>query len=270
MKRLGRAAGVLVGAGLFLTACGGADQAGFDSAAYEAAGEPALQEDSSSMRVEEQIIRTANVSMEVDDVVRAVSDISDLVSELDGFIQNESVNTYDGDASASITARIPTDRLDGFLDAIADFGDVTNSSVDAQDVTLEVVDLQARISTLEESISRLRALQEQASSVADLVAVEGELAVRQAELESLQARSDYLSRQVEMSTVYLMMNQRDVGPGVSPDFLGGLQNGWNSMLALTAGLITAAGFLAPFLVIAGVVTGVVFIIIGISRRKERS
>ncbi len=259
-----------MGAGLFLTACGGADPSGFDSTAYEAAGEPALQKDSSSIRVDEQIIRTANVAMEVDDILQAVADVSDLISGLDGFIQNESVNTYDGDASASITARIPADRLDGFLDALPDLGDVTNSSIDAQDVTLEVVDLQARITTLEESISRLRALQEQATSVTDLVAVEGELAARQAELESLQARRDYLSRQVEMSTVYLMMNQRDVGPGVSPDFLGGLQNGWNSLLALTAGLITAAGFLAPYLVIAGVVTGVVFIIIAISRRKERS
>ncbi len=259
-----------MGAGIFLTACGGADQStSFDTAPYEAAGEVIPHSDASNIRVDEQIIRTANVTMEVDDASRSVEDISQLVTDLDGFIQSKSVYTYDNDASAMVTARIPATELDGFLVSMTDFGDVTNSSVDAQDVTLEVVDLQARISTLEESITRLRELQAQAASVADLVAVESELAVRQSELESLQARRDYLARQVEMSTVYLTLNQRDVGPGVSPDFLGGLENGWNSLLALTAGLITVAGFLAPYLVIAGVVTGVVFIIIGISRRKDR-
>lgn len=260
-----------MGATALLTACGGANESATpESAIYEAAGESIAVEEPSSLRVDQQIIRIANVSMEVDEVNQSVADISALVSDLDGFIQSESVNSYNGDASASIAAQVPADRLDSFVDALADLGEVTSSSVEAQDVTLEVVDLQARITTLEESISRLRALQQQSSSVADLVAVEGELAARQAELESLQARRDYLSRQVDMSSVYLMLNQRDVGPGVTPDFLGGLQDGWNSVLALTAGLITAVGFLVPYLAIAGAVAVVVFLIIAISKRKERS
>lgn len=230
--------------------------------------ESASMDDSASVRMGEQIIRTANVTMEVDDVSTSMSDIEDAASNLDGFIQNQSVYGND-DVSASLTIRVPAVNLDALLDSVAMLGEVQSSTIDSQDVTVEVIDVEARIDTLKQSIARLEELQRQAESVADLIAVEGELANRQAELESLTARRDYLTRQVEMSTVYIYLDQRDVGPGVSPDFFGGLENGWNAFLALTAGAITAVGFLIPFLAIAGFITAIVFVIIAIARSRDK-
>jgi len=235
----------------------------------EVSAESASMDDSASVRMGEQIIRTANVTMEVDDVSTSMSDIEDAASNLDGFIQNQSVYGNDDDVSASLTIRVPAVNLDALLDSVAMLGEVQSSTIDSQDVTVEVIDVEARIATLEQSIARLEELQRQAESVADLIAVEGELANRQAELESLTARRDYLTRQVEMSTVYIYLDQRDVGPGVSPDFFGGLENGWNAFLALTAGAITAVGFLIPFLAIAGFITAIVFVIIAIARSRDK-
>lgn len=271
---LNRMAGVLglsAAALAVLTACGSGGYESVYEPARDASTEAISAEDDSSVRIDEQIIKTANISLEVANATDAVAEISSLTSNLGGFIQSQSIYSYDDDASGNVTARVPAAKLDVFLDSLAEIGEVLSRSVDAQDVTIEVVDLEARIGTLQESITRLRALQQDATSVADLVAVETELANRQAELESLQARRDYLSRQVDMSTVYISIDQRDVGPGVSPDFLGGLENGWNSFLALTAGLITALGFVIPYLVIGGAITLVVFLIIAISRsrRKDR-
>lgn len=220
-------------------------------------------------RIGEQVIRTASITMEVNDVAAAVSEASELTEEFDGFVQNESLQGIDEDATATMTIRVPADNLDALLESVGSLGEVRSSSVDSQDVTVEVIDIQARITAVEESISRLRVLQQQASSVTDLVAIESELTARQSELESLTAQRDYLSRQVAMSTVYVYLEQRDVGPGTSPNFLGGLQSGWNALLSLAGGSITVLGFLAPFLILAGVITVVVLAIVATVRRRRK-
>ena len=220
----------------------------------------------------QQIIRTAYVSVDVDDVATGVSAIADLTADLEGQLQSQSVQGNGEDSSANMTVRVPASNLDALLASIDTLGEVTSSSVDAQDVAVEVIDLEARITTLEESIDRLRDLQGQAASVADLVTVESELSARQAELESLTARRDYLMRQVELSTAYISLTTTTTGPGVTPDFLGGLERGWNSLISLAAALITLGGFLTPYLPIAGAITAIVLIIVALSRRdrKEKS
>ena len=217
----------------------------------------------------QQIIRTAYVSVDVDDVATGVSAIADLTADLEGQLQSQSVQGTGEDSSANMTVRVPASNLDALLASIDTLGEVTSSSVDAQDVAVEVIDLEARITTLEESIDRLRDLQGQAASVADLVTVESELSARQAELESLTARRDYLMRQVEMSTAFISLTTTTSGPGVTPDFLGGLERGWNSLISLAADLITLGGFLTPYLLIAGAITAIVLIIVALSRRDRK-
>lgn len=256
---------------LALGACGtDTDSAIFEESVGGAPVESAPLEDTREIEVDEQIIRTASASIDVTDIDSAVDSIVSSVRQVDGSIQAQSVYRYDDQSNATITARVPADRLDSFLDDLYVVGDVTSSDVAAQDVTLEVVDLDARITTLEESINRLRVLQQQAESVADLVAVESELATRQSELESISARRDYLANQVAMSTVYLTLAEKRSGAAIAPDFLGGLERGWDALLTLGAGLITGAGFLTPIAVLVTVVLLVIFAILRYRRRTRRS
>ena len=238
----------------------------------DAAGVDGGADSRTDSQTDQQIIRTAYVSVDVDDVATGVSAIADLTADLEGQLQSQSVQGTGEDSSANMTVWVPASNLDTLLASINTLGEVTSSSVDAQDVTVEVIDLEARITTLEESIDRLRDLQSQAASVADLVAVESELSARQAELESLTARRDYLTRQVDMSTAYISLTSTTTGPGVTPDFLGGLERGWNSLISLAAGVITLGGFLTPYLLIAGAITAIVLVIVALARRnrKEKS
>ena len=279
MGRTIRAAVLTAVTAAVLVACGSGD-AYLDGSAVPGAEsadmkvESMASEGTSAPVVDQQVIRTANVSLEVDDVDQAVNGVEARVEQLGGVVQSRSINNYDDDASAYMTIRIPAQDLNGFLDGLPELGRVINSTVDAQDVTLEVIDLEARISTLEASIERLRDLQSQATSVADLVAVESELATRQSELESLTARRDYLANQVDLSTVYLSMEQVDTGAALSPDFLGGLQRGWDALLTLGAGLITGAGFLLPLAIVGAAIAVVIILIVRAIRRgskpKEKS
>ena len=265
---------VLAAGAVMLVACGSGDPyldgtpvPGAESADMKV--ESMASEGTSAPVVDQQVIQTANVSLEVEDVDQAVNGVETQVEQLGGVVQSRSINNYDDDASAYMTIRIPAQDLNSFLDGLPEFGTVINSTVDAQDVTLEVIDLEARISTLEASIERLRDLQRQATSVADLVAVESELATRQSELESLTARRDYLANQVDLSTVFLSMDQDDTGAALSPDFLGGLQRGWDALLTLGAGLVTGVGFLLPLAIVGLAIAAVIIVIVRAIRRRTK-
>jgi len=219
--------------------------------------------------IQEQVITTANVFVEVESLDTAVASIIDRTQEADGTIDAQSIYRQNGSASAMMTIRVPSDGLNSFLADIDGLGTVRSTDINSQDVTLEVLDIQARITTLEDSISRLRELQQQSTSVGDLVAVESELANRQSELESMTARRDYLANQVELSTIYLTLSEEETGPATSPDFLGGLQRGWDALLTLGAGLITGVGFVAPTAVVVGIVIIVALGIIRFRRSRRR-
>jgi hypothetical protein len=100
--------------------------------------------------------------------------------------------------------------------------------------------------------------------VADLIAVEAELANRQAELESIQSQRDYLGDQVTMSNVSIYL-QSALGGVTQPDFLRGLANGFNALLNTLGGLVVAAGFLLPF----GVVVLVIFLVVSAVQKRRR-
>lgn len=219
-------------------------------------------------QVEQQVITSAYVDLRVANVAESLNELKAAVSAYSGTIANEALSQYDGDKQATLTARIPQDNLAAFLDDVKDVGEVQNLSINSTDVTMQVVDVQARLDALEASLDRLRALQAEANTVTDLVSIESELAARQAERDSLVSQLEYLQDQVAMSTVsFTLLPEVSVGV-TEPDFLRGLSNGWNALLGLGAGFITAIGFALPFLIVAVVIGALLGVVIGARRRRR--
>jgi hypothetical protein len=226
----------------------------------------------SAVTAEQQVIRTASVSLRVDDVAGAGTQIVALVTESKGFIQMRDLSNSGEATYQTITARVPADRLDAFLAEIARLGTVENLSSQASDVTQQTVDLEARIGALTTSVERLQELLAATGNVADLVAVETELANRQAELDSLVSQRDYLADQVAYSTVTVSLSPVVEALGVTPPgFWSGLQNGWTTLATLTGAAITALGFLIPFILLSGVIAVPIIIAVSAaSRRRKRA
>ncbi len=194
------AALLIVGVGL-LAACG--SEASYDTSVQ---GMPA-EADEVATSVDRQTVTTAYMSIRVDDVTAASAQITALVATNDGLIEQQDISNTDGDFYANITARVPADRLDSFVDRVSEIGTVEYLNSQVADVTQETVDLDARTGALTTSVERLKELLAQTTNVADLVAVETELAYLQAELDSLLAQRNYLSDQVAMSTITISLSQ---------------------------------------------------------------
>lgn len=256
-----------------LAACGGSDSG---ASAPMPAGMPAemssemtgdMAQSKDQMTAGPQVIRTASVTVQVADVQQGAAEVVTVTSQFGGSVQNQDQSNSDGVSYANIAARVPADKLDAYLEAIKGIGEVQYLNVSAADVTPQVLDIEARISSLEASIARLKVLQAQAGNVTDLIAIETELANRQGELDSLKSQRDYYADQVAMSTVTISLTPTSAQGIVTPDFLGGLANGWQALLNVAAFGVTAVGFLLPLLVIAAIVAAVVLVIV---RRRRQS
>ena len=145
---------------------------------------------------------------------------------------------------------MPSDKLDTALDQLTSkqVGTVLQRSASSQDVTSQYVDTQSRLKTMTASVERVRALMTQAKDLGQVVALEGELSRREADLESLQSQMDALKTSVERSTLSVTLSTTGNEPVTDNGFLAGLRSGWDAFTASAAGLFQAIGTVLPFAV----------------------
>jgi uncharacterized protein DUF4349 len=210
--------------------------------------------------VQRELVRTAQVTVEVGDPVAAVRQVRTAVASAGGFVTEE----QSGDTGSWLVLRVPADALDRLLDDVAGYGRVTARSSQVLDATEQVVDLDARVATQTASVARVRGLLTEATSIGDVVAIESELARREAELDSLTRRLAALRDQVAMSTLTVdlqgpvAMPPPDTRP--APGFLDGLAAGWEGLRVIGSAAAAVIGFVLPFLPVLAVLAG--FVLLG--------
>lgn len=253
-------------AGLLLTGCtagSGDDGAGSMPAAGEAAAPQASS--GAGATVADQaagdgvlgrtavlgstLVRTADLVVSVDDVRAAADRAGGIVGDAGGIVGSERSNSSGGTATAELVLRVPPERFDAVLDALAGLGEERQRSVGSEDVGETLVDLETRLAAQRASVERVRALLAEAADVAQVVQIESELTRRTADLESLQGRLAVLRDRVALSGITLRLTTSDDAPlaaGERPGFLDGLRGGWQALLATGTVLASVVGALLPF------------------------
>lgn len=164
-------------------------------------------------------------------------------------------------ASASLTLKVPPESLAGVLDRLAALGTEQSRSMSTQDVTQKVADVTSRVQSARDSIARLRILYDHAVKVSDVIAIEGELASRESDLESLEAQQRSLDEQTSMATIRLELTTAAVPPapphkaGHERGIGGALATGWHGFTAAAAWVARAAATALPFVVLLAVLAG---------------
>ena len=236
-----------------------------EAAAGEVAGDTAIADRS--------VITTGSVSVTVADPIRSAEDAATIVEEAGGRVDSrtETPETENQSASANLSLRIPVGDLDRTLDALRALGTVNYVSLNSSDVTQQSQDLDARITALSTSVDRLLALMSQATTTADLIAIESELSTRQAELEGMKSQRDYLSDQIEYSTISLeLYSTGTVAPGAPDNFWTGIVAGWTTLVTALGALLVGIGFALPWLAILAVAGGIVFLIVRLATRRGKA
>ncbi|MCY7396340.1 MAG: DUF4349 domain-containing protein [Nocardioides sp.] len=204
---------------------------------------------------ERAVISTGNVSLRSDDVRGTLVAVQQVVDRVRGQVTERSAETEDDGTlrSARLVLRVPSASFGetmADLEEPADGVELVGSDSSGQDVTTEVIDLDVRVQVQQRSIDRIALLLDRAESIEDVVAVEAQLAQREADLGSLVQQQTYLADQTSLSTITLSV-QRPTTP-LEPDeeasgFRAGLSSGWDALSGVATGLLTVLGALVPWL-----------------------
>ena len=212
--------------------------------------------ESPDLRIDQRaIVYTGSITVRVEDVNAKAAEALGIATGAGGFIGEDNRTTNGGSGSASMTLRVPADKFSAVVEQVAKLGKEETRNISTQDVTEETVDLDARITVQQARVDSGRRLLSQAKSLSDLVMLEREVATRESDLASLQAKKRRLADLTALSTITVTLlgpNAAATTPDDSPPgFLAGLQGGWNALLASLAILVTVLGALLPWLIAIG-------------------
>ncbi|MFY1689874.1 DUF4349 domain-containing protein [Plantactinospora sp. WMMB782] len=267
---------VLLAAGLALAGCGADGREATGSSAADApageadraqpgaaevpllgGGEEQAKEPETDLGVGQRaIVYTGSVTVRVTDVEEASARAVGIVTGAGGFLGGDNRSSDASRSEATLQLRVPADRFGTVVDEIARLGEQLRREVKTDDVTEETLDLDARIATQKARVESGRRLLAQAKTLSELVMLEGELAKREADLASLEAKKRRLADLTALSTITAVLlgpNARapeDDEPGTG--FLAGLEGGWNAFVESLRILLTVLGALLPWAVGLGV------------------
>ena len=244
-----------------------------ESASAEEAGSGAVTSENGIEEVQEtdrKLIRNVNLSLQTKEFDTVLENMSQKVKDLGGYIQDSSVwgssSDYSSSRSASYTLRIPSDKLDEFIDVVETLGNVTYKNESVDDVTLRYVDVESHKKALETEQERLLALLEKAENVEDIITIENRLSDVRYELENYESQIRLLDNQINYSTVYVDISEvsRVTDAGKQGFFEEVASRFSDSVYIVLMGLRGfAVGVLGslPILVVWGVILAVVVILL---------
>lgn len=151
---------------------------------------------------ERMVVRTASLDLIVPDTEKALNDIQAMARELGGYVVSVEAYQYQEGRQATVTLRIPAEKLDTALDRLRAMATtVRRESVSGQDVTDQYVDLQSRLRHLEAKEKQLLEFLDKAEDTEAVLAVYEHLSATQAEIEQVKGRMQYLENQAALAMV---------------------------------------------------------------------
>ena len=191
---------------------------------YEAAEEEAMYDAAAGAYMEggetnlirdpgRKLIKSVYMDIETKEFDGTTDAVNRKVAALGGYIENSNIsypNSYDqytGRRSMNMTARIPSDRLEEFVEHVEISGNVTYKSENVTDVTLQYKDTEGRKNSLLVEQKRLDELMKKAGNVEDIIAIEARQSEVRYELESIESQLRTYDNQVDYSTVNVNINE---------------------------------------------------------------
>ena len=228
-----------------------------------------------------KLIKTVTLELETREFESFIQQMNDSVAAAGGYIESSSVNggRYSSNSyyprSASVTARIPADRLDDFCSGIAGISNVVYRHENTSDVTIRYYDTESHTKALQSEYETLVGILEKCTKLEDVISVQRRITEVLYQIESNKTTLNNYDNLVTYSTVTMriqevkeetVVTEQTVGQRISRGFKGTLtdlrEDGENFVVWLAANL--------PYLLIWAVVITVLGLAVrGMIRGRRR-
>jgi len=160
----------------------------------------------------EQIIRTANVAIEVENGQDAYTLLSEVCAEAGGYLAASTLNAdEDGRIAGYVTMRIPQAKFLEVLDKVRTLGDVKQFVTDSRDVARVHRNLKERLDAAMVVYKKmLKALQNRKNTVEDALRTESELTPVLGRIQGLKDQLEALENAVSYTTITVAFGEPEV------------------------------------------------------------
>ncbi len=205
-----------------------------------------------------KIIKNGGIDFQSENVQIDYEKIRELLPKYDAYIEHENQSKTTQRITFDLTIRVPSavyDTLYSDLSTLVYRLDNRYSNV--EDVTMRYYDLKTQITNKKALETRYIELLKQASEIKDILEIERNLNQIRTDIEQLQGQFNYLSKQVNFSTINLSfyellpyVYEGSQRKGFGARILSALNNGWQGFLSFLIGLTAAWPFI--LLIIGGI------------------
>lgn len=203
--------------------------------------------------VTKKVIKTGGIDFQSKSIEEDYKKIHGLLPKFNAYIENENQTKSTQRLHYSLTIRVPSAVYDTLYTSLSTLGLRLESRYsNVEDVTGRYYDLKTRIKNKKALEERYLELLKKAYDITDILEIEKNLNAVRTEIERLQGQFNYLSKQVNFSTINLSFyeilpyvydsTQRE---GFGSRILSAMDNGWQGFLSFLVGLTS----LWPFVII---------------------
>lgn len=220
-----------------------------------------------------KIILTYKYEIETKDLDQSVKAIEKAVDEAGGYYEESYIdgNTENG-GYARYVLRIPTSKLDSFIDGIGTLGNIVSQSKNGQDVTSQYYDIESRLTSLKIQQERLLELLKQADSLDDILKLEAELTSVRSSIENLTTNLKKYDSLIDYTTVTITVDQvldyTDNNPNFVTTIIETFGDSFTFALEILKRGIIALIWLLPYIIVISVVVVVIVIFDKKSKKKR--
>lgn len=225
-----------------------------------------------------KLIRTVSLSLETKEFDSVLTNLSTKTTELGGYIETSSVNgnsySHHSTRYASYVIRIPSDRLNEFVEVVSELGNVTQKNESVEDVTLRYIDVESHKKALETEQERLLELLSKAENMEEILTIESKLSDIRYEIENYESQLKTMDNQIDYSTVsvYIDEVERVTDTGEKGSFEEIKERFGNSLYIVARGIrglvIGILGSLPILIVCGGVIAVVVIVVRKILKKRN--
>lgn len=174
-------------------------------------GRPIMAEIADTL--ERKVVKNGSMSLLVMKAETAIEQIKGIADRLGGFVENSSLYDsgeiiYARDVNqknnkyGSIVIRVPSKSYEEAVSGIKTLAiKVERDSTNVRDVSAEYVDIEAQLNNLRSEEEQYLSIMKKAVKVEDILNISSRLADVRGRIERMQAQFNYLSKQIEMSTI---------------------------------------------------------------------
>ena len=233
----------------------------------------------------QKIVYTGNLSIQTLEYAKSAASIRKKIKDAGGFSEAESERDNDyywyshssGSGNTrylSITARIPSEKFEDFINSLSGDGKVMSRSVNAENISQVYANKETYKKSLEKEQERLLEMMDKAQTIEEMITVESRLSEVERQLNVYRTDLAQMDKDVEFSTVYIELQEvKRYTEEVSSTTFGeelkyAFEDAINSFKNFCEGIILFVVRNFPYLIILAVIIVLIVRAIGRSRAKR--